>query len=80
MKIPYLVRTIGISPADGVTTYIEKVDANPQLDGGMFIKPVTEVATPDPIVASLVAEAAGAAAGRVLDNLQSNDETIASYT
>ena len=42
VKIPYLVRTIGISPADGVTTCIEKVDANPQLDAGMFIKPVSK--------------------------------------
>ena len=42
VKIPYLVRTIDISPADGVTTCIEKVDANPQLDAGMFIKPVSK--------------------------------------
>jgi len=42
VKIPYLVRTIGISPADGVTTHIEKVDINPQLDAGTFIKPVSK--------------------------------------
>jgi hypothetical protein len=42
LKIPYFVRTIGISPADGVTTHIEKVDINPQLDAGMFIKPVSK--------------------------------------
>jgi hypothetical protein len=42
VKIPYLVRTIGISPADGVTTHVEKVDTNPQLDAGRFIKPVSK--------------------------------------
>ncbi|MEP7305821.1 MAG: photosynthetic reaction center cytochrome c subunit family protein [Acidobacteriota bacterium] len=42
VKIPYLVRTIGISPADGVTTQIEKVDINPQLDAGLFIKPISK--------------------------------------
>ena len=42
VKIPYLVRTIGISPADGMTTHIEKVEINPQLDAGTFIKPVSK--------------------------------------
>ena len=42
VKIPYRVRTTGISPADGVTTYIEKVEANPQLDAATFIKPVSK--------------------------------------
>jgi hypothetical protein len=42
VKIPYLVRTIGISPADGVTTQIERVDINPQLDAGLFIKPISK--------------------------------------
>ena len=42
VKIPYLVRTIGISPADSVTTEIEKVEINPQLDAGTFIKPVSK--------------------------------------
>jgi hypothetical protein len=42
VKIPYLVRTIGISPADGVTTQIEKVDINPQLEAGLFIKPASK--------------------------------------
>ena len=41
VKIPYLVRTIGISPADGVTTHIEKVEINPPLDAGTFVKPVS---------------------------------------
>ena len=41
VKIPYLVRAIGISPADGGTTHIEKVEINPQLDAGTFIKPVS---------------------------------------
>jgi photosynthetic reaction center cytochrome c subunit len=42
VKFPYLVRAIGISPADGGTTHIEKVDINPQLDAGMFTKPVSK--------------------------------------
>jgi hypothetical protein len=42
VKIPYLVRTLGISPADGVTTQIEKVEINPQLEAGIFIKPVSK--------------------------------------
>jgi photosynthetic reaction center cytochrome c subunit len=42
VKIPYLVRTIGISPADGVTTHIEKVDINPQFDAGTFLKPASK--------------------------------------
>ena len=42
VKIPYLVRAVGISPADGMTTHIEKVDTNPQLDAGTFIKPVSK--------------------------------------
>jgi len=42
VKIPYLVRTIGISPADGGTTYIEKVEINPPLDAGTFVKPVSK--------------------------------------
>jgi photosynthetic reaction center cytochrome c subunit len=42
VKIPYVVRTIGISPADGVTTHIEKVDINPQLDAGTFLKPASK--------------------------------------
>jgi hypothetical protein len=40
VKMPYLIRTIGISPADSVTTSIEKVEIDPQLDAGTFIKPV----------------------------------------
>ena len=42
VKIPYLVGTIGISPADGATTYIEKVDINPRLDAATFIKPASK--------------------------------------
>jgi hypothetical protein len=42
VKTPYLIRTIGISPADGVTTHIEKVDINPQLDAGTFLKPTSK--------------------------------------
>ena len=42
VKIPYLVRIIGISPVDGRTTYIEKVDVNPQIDAATFTKPVSK--------------------------------------
>jgi hypothetical protein len=42
VKFPYLVRAIGISPADGVTTHVEKVDINPQLDAGTFVKPASK--------------------------------------
>jgi hypothetical protein len=42
VKIPYLVRAIGISPADGGTTYVEKVEINPQLDAGIFSKPASK--------------------------------------
>jgi hypothetical protein len=42
VKIPYLVRAIGISPADGGTTYVEKVELNPRLDAGIFSKPVSK--------------------------------------
>jgi hypothetical protein len=42
VRIPYLVRTIGISPADASTTHIEKVEINPPLDAGMFVKPVSK--------------------------------------
>jgi len=42
VKMPYLVRVIGISPADGATTHIEKVEINPQVEAGTFIKPVSK--------------------------------------
>ncbi len=42
VKVPYLVQTIGISPADGGTTHIEKVEINPQIDAGLFVKPVSK--------------------------------------
>jgi len=42
VKMPYLVRVIGISPADGATTHIEKVEINPQIEAGTFIKPVSK--------------------------------------
>ena len=42
VKMPYLIRAIGISPADGGTTHIEKVEINPQLDAGRFTKPVSK--------------------------------------
>jgi hypothetical protein len=39
VKLPYIVRTIGVSPADAVTTYIERVEHNPTLDPSRFLKP-----------------------------------------
>ena len=42
MKTPYLVRAIGISPADGGTTHVEKVETNPRIDAGAFIKPASK--------------------------------------
>lgn len=42
VKIPYLVRTIGVSPADLVTTHIEKVEHNPAVDAARFVKPASK--------------------------------------
>ncbi len=42
VKIPYIVRTIGVSPADSVTTYVEKVEHNPQVDSSRFVKPTSK--------------------------------------
>jgi hypothetical protein len=42
LKIPYVVRTIGVSPADSVTTYVEKVELNPPIDAARFAKPVSK--------------------------------------
>ena len=42
VKMPYLIRAIGISPADGGTTHVEKVEINPQLDAGRFTKPLSK--------------------------------------
>ena len=42
VKIPYVVRTIGVSPADSVTTYVERVEHNPTVDAGRFAKPASK--------------------------------------
>jgi hypothetical protein len=42
VKIPYVIRTIGVSPADNTTTYIEKVENNPAVDEGRFVKPASK--------------------------------------
>ena len=42
LKVPYVVRTIGVSPADSVTTYVEKVELNPPLEAGRFAKPASK--------------------------------------
>ena len=39
VKYPYLVRTIGVSPADSTTTYVERIENNPPLDNVTFLKP-----------------------------------------
>jgi hypothetical protein len=42
VKIPYVVRTIGVSPADTVTTYVERVEHNPTVDASRFAKPASK--------------------------------------
>jgi len=39
VKYPYLVRTIGVSPADSTTMYVERIENNPPLDNVTFLKP-----------------------------------------
>jgi len=39
VKYPYVVRTIGVSPADSTTTYVERVENNPAVDNVTFVKP-----------------------------------------
>jgi hypothetical protein len=39
VKYPYVVRTIGVSPADSTTTYVERIENNPPLDNVTFAKP-----------------------------------------
>ena len=39
VKYPYVTRTIGVSPADSTTTYVERVENNPPLDNVTFVKP-----------------------------------------
>ena len=42
MKVPYVVRDLGVSPADGITTYVEKVELNPTIDSARFVKPASK--------------------------------------
>jgi hypothetical protein len=42
VKIPYVVRTIGVSPADSATTYVERVEHNAAVDPGRFAKPASK--------------------------------------
>jgi hypothetical protein len=39
VKYPYLVRTIGVSPADSTTMFVERIENNPPLDNVTFLKP-----------------------------------------
>jgi len=42
LQIPYLVRTIGISPGDNMTLYVEKVEHNLAVDDARFMKPAAK--------------------------------------
>ena len=42
VKIPYIVRVVGVSPADSMTTYVEKVELNPTVDSARFVKPASK--------------------------------------
>jgi len=42
VKVPYVVRTIGVSPADSVTIYVEKVEHNPTVEPARFLKPASK--------------------------------------
>ena len=39
VKVPYLVRTTSISPAEDMIIHVEKVQNNPPLDSNKFAKP-----------------------------------------
>jgi Photosynthetic reaction centre cytochrome C subunit len=42
VKVPYIVRVVGVSPADSITTYVEKVELNPTVDSARFVKPASK--------------------------------------
>ena len=42
VKVPYIVRVVGVSPADSMTTYVEKVELNPTVDSARFVKPASK--------------------------------------
>ena len=39
VKIPFLIRTVSVSPADTVVIHVEKVENNPVIDAAKFAKP-----------------------------------------
>jgi photosynthetic reaction center cytochrome c subunit len=41
-KVPFLISTISISPADTTVIHVEKVDNNPAIDAGKFTKPASK--------------------------------------
>ena len=41
VKVPYLVRTISISPAEDMTIHVERVQNNPAFDANKFTKPMS---------------------------------------
>jgi hypothetical protein len=42
VKVPYIVRVVGVSPADSITTYVERVELNPTVDSARFVKPASK--------------------------------------
>ncbi len=40
VKIPFLIRTLSVSPADTMVVHVEKVEANVAIDAGRLAKPV----------------------------------------
>jgi hypothetical protein len=42
VKVPYMVRTVGISPADNLTIHVERVQNNPPVDAAKFMKPASK--------------------------------------
>jgi hypothetical protein len=45
VKVPFLVKTISVSPADTMIRHVEKVEDNTAVDAGKFAKPAS---TPPP--------------------------------
>ena len=41
VKVPYVVRTMSISPAEDMTIHVERVQNNPQFDANRFAKPAS---------------------------------------
>jgi photosynthetic reaction center cytochrome c subunit len=46
VKVPFLVSTTSVSPADTVVIHVEKVDNNPAIEAGKFTKPASKTPRP----------------------------------